>query len=490
MGIVSGNMQADRSFATRLSQKRFSEEKSPSMEAEIHLQKTPSFREEVPMAHVYVSFLGTNDYVPCFYRTASFSTPEPVRFVQEATVQLCCQNWGEEDRILIFTTEEAESKNWVDGGHVDRETKVPHEGLCTRLTKLGLRAPFRSIRIAPGHDSEQIWQQFDAVFEALNPGDRVVFDITHAFRSIPMLALIVIQYARVFKSIEVEGMYYGAFEVLGTAFEARNLPLEKRNAPILDLKPLTDLMDWTIATDRFLKGGDPAMIGELARRSVEPLLRESKGADMGAKAVQKLGKALESFSLALTTCRGLDISSAATELKEQVAACSQANLLPPFAKLFGRIQERVSGFSGNHVRDGLIAVRWCCEHGLIQQACTLLEELLFSAVLLEAFPDRPELIRNETMREVASQAFTIVNRKYEPERWTKTAQENREAVEKMISIIRSKEGLDRACGKLRELRNDINHAGYNNNAKALKRAAQFARELEEAILQVERIWMS
>ncbi len=437
------------------------------------------------MANVYVSFLGTNNYLHCHYHTASFITPEPVRFVQEATVRYRCSNWGSEDRILIFTTEEAENKNWKDGGHVDPDSKVPHEGLCSRLAKLNLKTPVHPIRIEPGYDSEQIWRQFDTIFEALKPGDHVVFDITHAFRSIPMLAMVVIQYARVFKAIGVEGIYYGAFEALGSFQEVKKISSEDRKAPIIDLQPLAELMDWTVATDRFLKGGDAAMIGELARRSVEPILKETRGADEGARAVRKLGKCLEAFSMALSTCRGLEISDAAFQLKEQSAVCSRLNLLPPFTKLFDRIEERIRGFSKDHVRDGLIAVRWCCEHGLIQQGFTLLEELLFSAVLLELYPDRKKILQDMTYRDIVSQSFGIICYKLKPDGWNQPAADHRQEVEAMLDWIRQKPGLVEAYGKIRERRNDLNHAGHNNNALSLSRAAQFSNELKELVSQVE-----
>ena len=72
------------------------------------------------MARVYISFLGTNDYLTCtyFYKDNEMQN---VRFVQEATLNFFCSQWTSEDRILIFATGDAYEKNWLDNGHKDRK---------------------------------------------------------------------------------------------------------------------------------------------------------------------------------------------------------------------------------------------------------------------------------------------------------------------------------------------------------------------------------
>jgi len=55
------------------------------------------------MAKLYLSFLGTNDYIPCVYEQNN-SRIENIRFVQEATIRLNCMDWSKNDRVIIFTT--------------------------------------------------------------------------------------------------------------------------------------------------------------------------------------------------------------------------------------------------------------------------------------------------------------------------------------------------------------------------------------------------
>ena len=64
------------------------------------------------MAKIYLSFLGTTDYLPCTYFRENVGEVENVRFLQEAMISLFCSDWTQEDRIRIFVTDTAESKIW------------------------------------------------------------------------------------------------------------------------------------------------------------------------------------------------------------------------------------------------------------------------------------------------------------------------------------------------------------------------------------------
>lgn len=440
------------------------------------------------MANVYISFLGTNDYLPCRYQDQGKDCcPEPVRFVQEATVAMSCGSWGAQDSIVIFATEQAEQKNWWDNGHCDRKTgaELCREGLKTRLEKMSLKVPWRFVSIPEGHDETQLWTIFEKVFAAINAGDRVVFDITHAFRSIPLLATVVLHYAKVMKGVRVAGISYGAFEVLGDYQKVKDLEVEKRIAPILDLSALDQLMDWTVATDRFLKTGDPGLVADLAKSQVEPILRESRGRDEAAQAIKNLSGALKQFHLGLATCRGPELAAGAQKVKQQANRCRDLDLYPPFRPLFERIEQRLDAFTTDAIPAGLAAVRWCSDHGLIQQGFTILEETLICWVLTAVDGDPKDV----TLRDLASQSFAILGMKIENcrEKWQEPAKSNPDKVDKMIAFIRSRPDLSQQMDRVRQARNDLNHAGYNNNPRKLGNAGSFAADLDRYLAAIERL---
>ena len=204
----------------------------------------------------------------------------------EATVKIYCKGWKESDRIRIFTTDEAFRKNWIDGGQTSDEGS-PLLGLRSCLQALNRKADTQNIHIPDGKTEQEIWKIFDRAFGEMHQGDEVVYDITHALRSIPLLANVVLNYAKVLKGISIRGIYYGAFEVLGPVNEVKQMPLEKRRAPIFDLTAFDVLHDWSMAIDRFLETGDAISVCNLATKSVRPILSASKGADRAAAGIKE-----------------------------------------------------------------------------------------------------------------------------------------------------------------------------------------------------------
>lgn len=433
------------------------------------------------MANVYVSFLGTNDYLPCIYCKDDKEFRD-TRFVQEATLGICCREWTDEDRIIIFTTDEAYQANWLDDGHTDRKTGKPlkRKGLRRCIEDLELRPSVLQADIPLGQSEEEIWEIFNCIFGHLNQGDEVVFDITHAFRSIPMLAIVVLNYAKVIKNLTVRGIYYGAFEVLGNFFEVRNMPPEERRAPIFELTAFDRLMDWSLAIDRFLGAGDAVMACQVAAGSLKPVLRATKGQDKAATAMRDVAKYLESFSKTLSTCRGLDISKVTRLLKEQIDKCEEHPALRPFHPLLDRVREQLSPFTGDTVSDGIHAAKWCRDHNLIQQGFTILQEFLVSHFITEIGED-PGDLKNEN-REIAGQSVKIHLENMPRDKWIKPASAYPEITNRFLEFHKTRHELAKIFRQLSDYRNDLNHSGIRPGPMA---AEKFEKKLTELLSRVE-----
>lgn len=423
------------------------------------------------MGRLYMSFLGTSDYVPCnYHRESDNFACENVRFVQEATIRHACAHWAASDRIVIMTTEGAFRKNWVGGAHgnAGKPDGPGPKGLRDCLEELGLRCDVSNVMIPEGKSEEEIWKIFDIVYDCLHPGDEVVFDITHAFRSIPMLALVVMGYAKVTKHVTLSRIYYGAFEVLGSPREAQKIPIEERNAPIFDLTPFATLLDWTVAIDRFAEAGDGRMVNTLARGGLRPILAETRGKDRDANLLRAIGKNLEMFCAVMATCRADKISETGSKLRDLVEVCENAGVLPPFRPLFERLSEEVREFEGESIGDGLAAAQWCLEHNLVQQSATILREVVVNHLLAEASADKNDVKERLAASSAITQAFESM-RKQEPS--TEEAAFEREVrgrVKKYLAVCGGHPGLVRIWGELASLRNDLNHAGYVHDPRAPK----------------------
>ena len=203
---------------------------------------------------VFISFLGTNNYVLCKY-TIDDVMSKPVRFVQEALIEQTCKDWTETDKILIFCTSKestgengSKETNWLDSGQEKIYDESEKIGLQHRLqdlqTRIGLKPQIEQLDIEAGFSEEEIWDIFNTVYSKLQPHDQIYFDVTHAFRSIPLFSVVLFNYSKMMIGTQLVSIMYGAFEKLGPAFKVRELPLDERVAPVIDLTNIARLQEY------------------------------------------------------------------------------------------------------------------------------------------------------------------------------------------------------------------------------------------------------
>jgi len=431
------------------------------------------------MARCFLSCLGTSRYKECIYVAPDGRESTLVRYVQEATVGFFCRDWTAEDRLLIFTTPEAHRKNWQDNGH-----QVGQPGLESRLKALGLACEIQRVEIPEGKKIEEIWQIFQILYDHLREGDRVVCDITHAFRSLPMLVLAVLGYAHTMKKVVPEGIYYGAFEALGNPAEVEMMPVENRRAPLFDLTPFAALLDWTAAVDRFLAAGDAKMVSLLATNEIAPLLQESQGRDQAARAIKTIAGHLQGLTRALSTCRGPELADKFTDLRTALKNCPRRDLIPPFAPLLQLLEDRLQGYQEKSCHPFLMAARWCADHNLIQQGFTILQEGLISYVLENVLGLPSENLKDKNFRELVPQSARIYRQNLEKEKWREPARSHPEKIEKLLSFWKENEKLWQIFDTLSQLRNNLNHAGFVSDSKQPK---QFSDELQGLLKDLETL---
>lgn len=111
----------------------------------------------------------------------------------------------------------------------------------------------------------------------LAPGERVVLDVTHSFRHLPMLALVAARYLEKIRRVTVEDIYYGALEMKDAT----------GCAPVLRLGGLLRMLAWVDALGAYEQSGDyGAFAGLLA---AEGLPRASADALRNAAYLERIG---------------------------------------------------------------------------------------------------------------------------------------------------------------------------------------------------------
>jgi len=425
----------------------------------------------------YLAFLGTNDYLPCNYYFND-NKVEDVRFVQEAEVEMFCKDWTKNDRIIVFLTEEARDKNWYDDG----DSK---EGLKTKLTSLELKPDISSIRVPQGKSEEEIWKIFERIYDSIDDNSEVIVDVTHAYRYLPMLLIILLDYTRFLKDISIKGIYYGAFETLGTPYTIEKKPIEDRNVPIFDLTPFVNLFEWTSAVDDFMSYGDINDVNNLTKKEVNPLLNKTEGQDKDARNLRKLGDMLESFTKAIKTCRGLKIIDYDYDKlrklirKDKEYTNSKIKTLNP---LLEKISSKISEFENGDIKNGYYAVKWCIKHGHIQQGFTLFQETMISEIVEKEYGK--EEINDNKKRRIVSQAINIKQQSLPEKEWKKPARHYKSDVKNIMRGL--EDDFIYIYDSISHLRNDINHAGFRESPSSADNLKQKLKEQIEKIIGGEK----
>ncbi|MGB9844481.1 MAG: TIGR02221 family CRISPR-associated protein [Methanothermobacter tenebrarum] len=399
-----------------------------------------------------LSFLGTTRYEKAYYNYDNIKSKRPYQFVQEALLEFFHEKL-KNGQVIVFLTEKSKKKNWL--GKSESKNANFKNGLKNRLSdvkrELKVNLEVKEVKISEGRSERELWDIFEKMNEIIDKKDTIILDITHSFRSLPLLTLIVLNYVKFLKGVKIERIVYGAMEALGSPEEIKNMPLEEREIPLFDLTPFARLFDWTVAIERFLETGSAEMIKRVGIEELKPLLAETRGKKGGK--IRNLINLLDKFSENVSTCRAPEFKENIRNILETIPdAEKELEKLKPFKPLFTKIKERFSMKVEDDVTSGLKTASWCLEKGLIQQGFTILRETIINYII-------KNFLNSNDLK----------------------SESNREKAEKMLNTSPEKvpkEILDLWNG-IRDYRNDINHAGWRETN--YHRSDKFKKKLKEFI---------
>lgn len=412
------------------------------------------------MKKAFVSVLGTNNYLECRHSYKNIVTEFPVKYCQEDMIKLFCKDFDEESEIRILLTDDAEKKNWLDNGHLGIDKNpIQNKGLKKRLEELSLSASIKPISIKEGFSETEIWDIFQVIFDSFREGEEVVVDVTHSFRSLPMLMITLLNYAKQIKRIKISGIYYAAFESLGPIFEVNKIPPGERITPILNLTSFVDLQDWTNATYDFINNASVDNMNKLVKLSIKnSQIADPRQKYFPAKVIDKLNELIDNIAL----CRGNElINFDYQSLKNDINQLKIRELPKAFNFLIDEITKKISDFENDIEKLTIAVVDWCLKHNFIQQAITLLQEFTITFILSKNNLN----VSDKLNRELVSQSFNILSLKLPEERWKAPASENNQLVYQLINSDIVKK-LFSLFNSLTALRNDVNHGGFLSDSRS------------------------
>ncbi len=428
----------------------------------------------------YISLLGTNAYLPCNYHFGDISINDCC-YIQKALLEILIKQDIVPEKIAIFTTEYAYKSNWIEN-KFDSSRPGLKEELYNMSEKIGFQV--ENIFIPEGYNEDELWEIFKNILNELEENDEIILDITHSFRYLPMLTFIVINYARIVKKCSLKAVYYGAFEVLGPKSNVKDLPIEKRNAPVFDLTPFIDLFDWTIAIDRYLETGDASNVENLTLSEIKKINKEINKSILDTKtdpsilfkdpkSLKNLSDSMKKFSDIVFTCRGSELTNAISLLKKNIDNVLENTIherIKPLSPIMDMLKKRFEKFSFSDEYINVIeTAKWCYDNKMYQQGLTILEEGLINYVC-----DKWNLDKFDKDQRNLVAAYThIVNRNNIDAHYEFFEMEPKKANDLFTLLY-----------NIGDLRNDINHAGWRKKAA---RISTFESSLKDFINRAEAI---
>jgi CRISPR-associated DxTHG motif protein len=405
---------------------------------------------------VALSTIGPTDYKEIEYSWAS-GGQEP-RTCRTALFPLAVVDFFQPEELLLMVTPEA----------------CNHKNCHKIRQNLGGR--LQLVDIPPGRTEDELWEIFDKVSEAVPEGAEVILDVTHAFRSLPLLIFGVITYLRRTKGVRLERIVYGAYEARETG------PDGVPRAPVFDLTVLADLQEWLQAVDAFTVRSDAEKLADLLEEAHRrPWLARVPGAP---RRLQGIGEHLKKFSRSLRLLRPLDALEAAAKAQKLAQEVEQeaARWAKPFGHVLSRFTKELQPLAADGdvctldeeaLRRQLALIKHYVEKDLIVQAVLLGREWLVNWLAWQRKEKewRSRKVREELERTLGSAAQGLRGEKVTLPSWYKALPEAREAA--------------KLWGRLTDLRNDVAHCAMNDSPAPAdsinKRAKQLVQRLERLL---------
>jgi len=402
-----------------------------------------------------LTFLGTGRYETVTYVWEERS--HTTRLFPEALARIF-----EPEKVIVFVTETA--KNYRPSESEPRYVEMLQD-------KLGHRVEW--VDIPEGRSEQELWEIFNHVANAVGEGDTILLDITHAFRSIPMIVFPIAAYIRKTKGVVIERIVYGAFEARNPY---RTPPQPDDRAPIFDLTPLLEFLDWTGGAEALLKRGDAELIAEKMVTAHQTLRRMGTGTP---EKLKPLGEKLRALSQALHLSRPREVMRIAHDLLPllEEARTEFERWAKPFALLAGQIRNELEPLafdqsdtlSRENLEKQLGLVDHYLKKGLVVQAVTLAREWVVSYVLLcrgsGDWLRRSD--REEAERALGAAAARLRGENAEPPEW--------------FGQLPHKEELGQLWNRLGNLRNDLAHCAMSADARSARTIEQDAQTIPQRL---------
>lgn len=346
--------------------------------------------------------------------------------------------------LMVFLTEEAQESHFAE-----------------LQTEIDPAIKIQAIPVPQGRNTQELWQIFDQVSRAVEPGEEVAFDITNGLRSFPLIGLLVAAFLQNGLDVKLNAVLYGAFDV-------RDKTVEPNRSQMFDLSPMLELLQWSAAADRFNRTGDARFLASLISEERNRMGKQVGGNQELRERVCAMGNyagALTSVSQSLRLIRPYqtmeETAKLPSYLQKAIPALNENNAMLPFSLLLERVNQTFVPLGledpWDEANNALSLekqrriIHWYVKREQWVQAVTLSREWMVSWFMNETGNDNLLKFkdRDDTTKRI-NDAFSAVRGK-----------KNLAASDFFPGIPHAVDGL-KIWSKLVSIRNDIDHAGMND----------------------------
>ena len=359
-----------------------------------------------------ISFLGTTDYSDTTY--AFNEKTCRTRFVAHALASI-----EQPTEICLIATDEAWARHGATVTSVLEANGLPH---ATRIP------------VPTGGQADHLWEMFSRIVDVIRWADRpVLLDITFGFRMQPFFAAACVQYVQaVIPSPPSIRVVYGEYRK------------DEATSPIWELTPFLDVLSWSRSLMTFLQTGQGDAVAEPTERLARELSKEwaNSGRQGTQPQLRRLSKALQDFSNDFTTIRAGSLLLGETGSAQRLSATIKATQdevskhLPAMALILDQVEAMIDPLKNNSRlsspvgQQSLLALaRLYVKMGRYSEAISILREGWITL-------DAPHVADCPGDSEFDNDA-----RKQQEEAW--------------------RTHLGQQSDTVSEIRNDIQHAGFN-----------------------------
>lgn len=248
----------------------------------------------------------------------------------------------------------------------DKSYRTHFNKLKEELTKIGVRN-IHPIKVDENMSSQGQWRLFEEIYRNIDHGDALTVDVTHGYRSIPIVFSTAINFLQKSKNIKLEAVYYAAFEK------------NEKLAPIEDLKDFYVINEWAEAVSRLVEDADTRKLTHLVKELFDAGPTELRDPDL-----------TQSLEILTESLRNVDIHHIYDNVKSSLEQIDKKGSIssPTSQVLLDIIKEKFSPLSpveslsrrydAGYFDHQLEIIRLLLEHKLFMQAFTAMNELIAS----------------------------------------------------------------------------------------------------------------